>query len=80
MWKGNHLSIKGYTKGVNENVWAGHRGGGGGGGGEEPSSYETLLSAPFPPDEKPEFPGVGLQIKHLYYRTTTISSCLPLLV
>ena len=53
---------------------------GGGGGGEEPSTYENLLSAPFPPDEKPEVPGVGLQIKHLYYRTTTISSCLPLLV
>ena len=29
MWKGNHLSIKGYTKGVNENVWAEHGGGGG---------------------------------------------------
>ena len=30
---------------------------GGGGGGEEPSSYETLLTAPFPADEKPEVPG-----------------------
>ena len=41
-------------------------GGGGRGGGEEPSSYETLLSAPFPADEKPEVAGVGLQTKHLY--------------
>ena len=53
---------------------------GGGGGGEERSSFETLLSAPFPPDEKPEVAGVGLQTKHLYYRTTTISFGLPLLV
>ena len=66
MWKGNHLSIKGYTKGVMKMFGLDIGGGGGGGGREEPSSYETLLSAPFPPDEKPEVAGVGLQTKHLY--------------
>ena len=57
-------------------------GGGGGGGGVWGGTFlvRNFVECPVPPDEKPEVPGVGLQIKHLYYRTTTISSCLPLLV
>ena len=50
MWKGNHLSIKGYTKGVNENVWAGHRGGGGGWGGT--FHVRNFVECPVPPGWK----------------------------
>ena len=45
---------------MNETVWAGHREVG---GEEEPSSYETLLSAPFPPGWKTWDPWCGVTNK-----------------